>query len=95
MPITENGKVRKVSKARASMIPLFDNGYGKCQNAALDQLMQQGRRLADKNAETRPGVALSDQEIVDAYLRERGQALAIDPALFGAPVSDDADSHLR
>jgi hypothetical protein len=89
VPVREKDKVRKVSKQRASIIRLLDNAYAKGQNAAIHQVMEHGRRIAEKTAAGAPAVHQSDREILEAYLRDRAAELALGPLLGDPPDCEE------
>lgn len=85
MTIRENGKERKVSKSHGVDLRLLDNALSKGDNRAIELIDQRRRRIAQAAEDNRRYHTLSDQEILDAYLRERAADLSIDPELFGDP----------
>ena len=85
MTIKENGVERKVSKSHAVDLRLIDNATRKGDNRAIEMVDQRRRRIAEAAEQNRRYHTLSDEEILLAYLRERSEELAIDPALFGDP----------
>ena len=61
------------------------NAYAKGQNAAIHQVMEHGRRIAEKTAAGAPAVQQSDLEILEAYFRDRAAELALGPLLGDPP----------
>ena len=99
MTVKENGVERKVSKSQAVDLRLIDNATRKGDNKAIEMVDQRRRRIADAAEQNRRYHSLSDQEILETYLRERAEELSIDPALLGDPEprpgetdSEDLDS---
>jgi hypothetical protein len=91
MVIKENGVERKVSKSQAVDLRLIDNATRKGDNKAIDMVDQRRRRIAEAAENNRRYHSLSDQAILEAYLRERAAELEIDPALFGDPEPEESD----
>jgi hypothetical protein len=91
MVIKENGVERKVSKSQAVDLRLIDNATRKGDNKAIDMVDQRRRRIAEAAENNRRYHSLSDQAILEAYLRERARELDIDPALFGDPEPEDGN----
>lgn len=85
MIIKENGVERKVSKSQAVDLRLLDNATRKGDNKAIEMVDQRRRRIAENHENNRRYHTLADQEILEAYLRERAAELAIDSKLFGDP----------
>ena len=83
MTVRENGVERKVSKSHGVDLRLLDNALGRGDNRAIELIDQRRRRIAQADEDNRRYHVLSDQEILEAYLRERAADLAIDPELFG------------
>lgn len=79
MPVVENGKTRKVPKRRAAIIRLYDNANGKGQNAALEQVIRHNFRIAEKAQGSPRSLSLTDQQIVEAWLSQRGIQPSGDP----------------
>lgn len=95
MTIKENGVERKVSKSLGVDLRLIDNATRKGDNKAIEMVDQRRRRIAEAAEHNRRYHPLSDQAILEAYLRERADELAIDPALFGDPdPRDDVPSEI-
>lgn len=94
MTIKENGVERKVSKSQAVDLRLIDNATRKGDNKAIEMVDQRRRRIAEAAEHNRRYHTLSDQQILETYLRERAEELAIDPELLGdpAPEGDDTPS---
>ncbi len=92
VPVLENGKVRKVSKRRAAIIRLYDNGSAKGQNAAIEQIVNNSRRIDDRRL-NRPDRELGreDQTLIDAWLMRRMSQLN-SAAEEGDPDELPADS---
>ena len=88
MTIRENGIERNVSKSHGVDLRLLDNALSKGDNRAIEMVDQRRRRIAEAKEDNRRYHTLSDQEILEAYLRERAADLAIDPDLFGDPDPD-------
>lgn len=96
MVIRENGVDRKVSKSQAVDLRLIDNATRKGDNKAIEMVDARRRRIAEAHEHNRRYHTLSDQAILEAYLRERAVELAIDPAMLGDPApDDDADAVTR
>lgn len=91
MTIKENGVERKVSKSLGVDLQLIDNATRKGDNKAIEMVDQRRRRIAEAAEHNRRYHTLSDQAILEAYLRERAEELEIDPALFGDPEPEDCD----
>lgn len=89
MVIRENGVDRKVSKSQAVDLRLIDNATRKGDNKAIEMVDARRRRIAEAHEHNRRYHTLSDQAILEAYLRERADELAIDPAMLGDPAPDD------
>lgn len=97
MTIRENGVERRVSKSHAVDLRLIDNATRKGDNRAIEMVDQRRRRIVQAAEDNRLYHTLSDQEILDAYLRERAADLAIHPDMFGDPdpgsaADDDGSS---
>ena len=95
MTIKENGVERKVSKSHAVDLRLIDNATRKGDNRAIEMVDQRRRRIAEAAEDNRRYHALGDQEILETYLRERAEELAIDPVLFGDPHDADGAEGLE
>lgn len=89
MVIKENGVERKVSKSQAVDLRLIDNATRKGDNKAIEMVDQRRRRIVEAAEHNRRYHTLGDQEILEAYLRERAEDLAIDPSLMGDPAPED------
>lgn len=86
MVVKENGVERKVTKSHAVDLRLIDNATRKGDNRAIEMVDQRRRRIADAAELKRHRHIQSDQAILEAYLHERANELALDPALLGDPV---------
>lgn len=75
--IKEEGKTRRVTKGHATDIRLIDNAYAKGQNSAIALVDERRRRIAEKSAEAARRQTQSDQELLDAYLRDRAAELGM------------------
>lgn len=91
MVVKENGVERKVTKSHAVDLRLIDNATRKGDNRAIEMVDARRRRIAEANEINRRRHTLSDQAILEAYLRERAADLAIGPALLGDPVPVEED----
>lgn len=92
MTIKENGVERKVSKSQAVDLRLIDNATRKGDNKAIEMVDLRRRRIAEATEQNRRYHTLSDQQILETYLRERAEDLAIDPTLLGDPAPDPPDT---
>ncbi|VVS95953.1 DUF5681 domain-containing protein [Erythrobacter sp. EC-HK427] len=89
--VREAGRDRTVSKSQAVDLRLIDNATRKGDNKAIELVDARRRRIAAEQETNRHYHTLSDQQILDAYLRERAADLGIDPAIFG-DTPDEQDS---
>lgn len=69
--LNENGKVRRVSKRRSVIIRALDNAGAKGQNAAIQLIINEFRRIAEKPSASASSLALSDAEIIERFLADR------------------------
>lgn len=92
MTIKENGVERKVSKSQAVDLRLIDNATRKGDNKAIEMVDQRRRRIAEAVEHNRRYHTLSDQQILETYLRERAEELAIDPAVLGDAAPDACET---
>ncbi|MFM7349379.1 MAG: DUF5681 domain-containing protein [Erythrobacter sp.] len=83
------GGERKVTKSHAVDLRLIQNAISKGDNRAIEMIDARRRRIAEAGEASRRRHRLSDQAILEAYLRERADDLAIDPLLFGDPDPED------
>jgi hypothetical protein len=88
--VTENGVERKVTKSQAIDLRLINNA-GKGDNRAIEMVDRRRQRIAEAAEHNRRYHSLSDQAILEAYLRERAGELDVDPALFGDPEPGEPD----
>lgn len=99
--VAEGNKKRKVSKGRASVIRLLDNGYNKGQTAAIIEIDRRHQRLLEKKAASQQRTVEADAALLEAYIREMlghpgaGPHLLGDPedgaVVGGSSASDDAE----
>lgn len=88
--IREDGKVRKIPKSLAIDLRLIDKAARQGDTRAIEMVDARRRRIAEMKlaAESRYH-SLNDQQILEAYLRQRAAELSIDPGLFGDPEPDN------
>ncbi|GGD63899.1 hypothetical protein GRI62_12330 [Erythrobacter arachoides] len=91
MVLKENGIDRKLTKSQVVDIRLIDNATRKGDNKAIEMVDARRRRIADAHEHNRRYHTLSDQAILEAYLLERADELAVDPAMLGDPAPEDGD----
>lgn len=94
MVVKENGVERKVTKSHAVDLRLIDNATRKGDNRAIEMVDQRRRRIAEAAELNRHRHIQSDQAILEAYLRQRADELALDPELLGDPVHGNDTSSL-
>jgi len=87
--INENGKKRRISKRRSIDVRLIHNASDKGQNPAIALVYKRCDRIEEKQQQNRRYHTLGDEQILEAYLKERAQELGIDPHLFGDPPSTE------
>lgn len=70
--VRENGRERRVSKLRSTIIRFVDNASGRGQNPAIALLVNNLIRIAEKDL-NRPDQAIgrADQALIDAWLLRR------------------------
>ena len=85
MTIRENGLERKVSKSHGVDLRLLDNALSKGDNRAIEMVDQRRRRIAEAKEDNRRYHSLTDEEILDKYLRERAEERAMDAQFCGDP----------
>ena len=84
--VNENGKKRRMSKRRSIDVRLIDNASVKGQNPAIALVYKRCDRIEETQQQNRRYHTLGDEQILQAYLKERSQELGIDPGLFGDPA---------
>ena len=94
MTIKENGVDRNVSKSLGVDMRLLDNALRKGNNKAIEMVDQRRRRIAEASEHNRRYHTLSDQEILETYLRQRAEELSLDPSLLGDPDPEADASHV-
>ncbi|WP_423140818.1 DUF5681 domain-containing protein [Parablastomonas sp. CN1-191] len=83
--VTEGGKKRSVSKGRASIIRLLDNGYSKGQTAAIIEIDRRHQRLLEKKAASQQRTVEADAALLEAYIKEMLGQTSAGPHLLGDP----------
>jgi hypothetical protein len=83
--VSENGKKRRMSKRRSIDLRLIDNASVKGQNRAIEIVDKRCQRIESAQQQSRRYHTLGDEQILQAYLKECGEELGIDPHLFGDP----------
>lgn len=83
--VSEGGKKRTVSKGRASVIRLLDNGYSKGQTSAIIEIDRRHQRLLEKRAASQQRTAEADAALLAEYIREMLGQTSAGPHLLGDP----------
>lgn len=93
MTVREGGKERKVSKSQAVDLRLIDNPTRKGDYKAIELVDARRRRITADHETNRHFHTMTDTRILEAYLRDRADELAIDPTLFGdTPEADESEA---
>ena len=87
--LRENGKERKVTKLRSTIVRAFDNAGGKGQNQAIATIFSHSARLADKVAPSSGGLSAREDALIEEWLARRQALGSGDPA--GDPEQPPAD----
>ena len=83
--VAEGGKKRRVSKGRASVIRLLDNGYNKGQTTAIIEIDRRHQRLLEKKAASQQRTSEADAALLNAYIQELLAQPGAGPHLLSDP----------
>lgn len=83
----ENGKEVRITKRRAVIKRTVERAISG-NDRASEIVMRHGAQDQPSTS----AVTQSDQDLIDAYLRDRAAALSLDPDLFGDPVLGEPPS---
>jgi len=84
---SENGRKVRISKRRAVIKRTVERAI-----SGNDRASEMVMRYGERDQQAKSGVAQSDQDLIDAYLRDRAAVLSLDPALFGDPAPVESPS---
>lgn len=76
--VRENGKERKVTKLRSTIIRALDNAGSKGQNQAIQTIFSHGARLADKVDPPMRTLSANEDDALNTWLAQRMAALSAD-----------------
>lgn len=76
MSVSENGKKRRVSKLRGTIICTFDRATSKADSRAMTLVFSHAARIADGHVSSSPGLSNDDAEELNAWLSDRLASLA-------------------
>lgn len=83
--VSEGGKKRTVSKGRASVIRLLDNGYSKGQTSAIIEIDRRHQRLLEKRTASQQRTVEADAALLAEYIRQTLGETSAGPHLLGDP----------
>jgi hypothetical protein len=69
--VRENGKERRVTKLRSTIIRALDNAGSKGQNPAIAGIFAHSARLAEKVVSNAPGLSATEDDLVNGFLAQR------------------------
>lgn len=69
--VRENGKERKVTKLRSTIVRAFDNAGAKGQHQAIATIFAHSARIADKVAPPSQGLTADEDAMVNAWIAQR------------------------
>ncbi|MEH6810879.1 MAG: hypothetical protein V7651_18670 [Hyphomonas oceanitis] len=92
--VNENGKKRRMTKRRSIYVRLINSASVKGEIRATEHVDRKILRIEAAQQQNRRYHTLGDEQILQAYLKERSQELGIDPDLFGdpSPAEDIAEN---
>lgn len=88
--IAEGATKRRVSKGRASMIRLLDNGYNKGQTNAIIEIDRRHQRIVEKAEASRARSTASDAQLLKDYIAELLGQQSAGPHILGDPEPGQA-----
>jgi hypothetical protein len=91
--ITENGKRRKVSKLRTSIIRVLHNAGVEGENPAIGMVINTARQIADKATPASSDLTRGQDELLAAWLEQKlaQQLLGDNPGDPAGPINDGTD----